>query len=139
MDPVTAISTAAAVIDLVTFGYKVIACTGELRSSAQGALEENIDRDIIVRDIQYVLGNLYGPKEENADPELEDLRQRALKVATELSLDLNKLKVSPNGPKREALKKALLNLWKRKDILDLDNRLRDLSQEINLHLTAGTT
>ncbi|KIW12933.1 hypothetical protein PV08_08120 [Exophiala spinifera] len=135
MDPATAISTAAAVIDLVIFGYKVIACAVELRSSAQGALEENIDRETIARDIQYVLGNLHGSNEADGDRELEDLRQRALKVATELSIELNKLKVTPNGSKQEALKKALRSLWKRKDILNLEDRLRGLSQEINLHLT----
>jgi hypothetical protein len=126
-------------IDLATFGYKVIACTRELRSSANGVLEENMDRETIVRHVQYVLGNLHGSDKANAHTPLENLRQRALKVATELSMGLNKrnrLAVSSNGPKREVLKKALLSLWKRKDILDLKGRLRALSQEVTLHLTA---
>lgn len=138
MDPVTGISTAAAVLDLVTFGYKIIACAAELHSSAVGALEGNVDRDVVVRDIQFILGSLKKPDDKDGGQQLEELRKRSIKVATELSVSLNKIQIGPGASKREALIAAIRTLWKKKDIAELDGRLRGLSQELNLCLTANS-
>ena len=57
MDPISIIGTAAAVLDFVTFGYKLITCAAELQSSTAGALEENTDREVVTCNIQSILGS----------------------------------------------------------------------------------
>jgi hypothetical protein len=138
MDPISIIGTAAAVLDLITFGYKIITCAVELRSSTVGALEENTNREAVTRDIQYILGGLKRPDGKNGGSELEELRKRSVKVASEISVALNKITIGPDASKRAALAAAIRTLWNKKDIAELEGRLRGLSHELNLHLTANS-
>jgi len=138
MDPISIIGTAAAVLDLVTFGYKLITCTAELQSSTVGALEENTDREVVTCHIQSILGSLKKPDGKDGENELEELRKRSVKVASEISVSLNKIKIVPGASKRAALAAAIRTLWNKKDIAELDSRLRGLSHELNLHLTANS-
>jgi hypothetical protein len=137
MDPISGIGAAAAVLDLITFGYKIITCAAELHSSNVGALEENSDREVVTRDIQCILGNLT-PNGEGGGNELEELRKRSVKVASELSVCLNKIKIGPGASKRAALAAAIRTLWNKKDMAELDGQLRGLSHELNLRLTANS-
>jgi hypothetical protein len=138
MDPVSAIGTAAAVLDLITFGYKIITCAAELHSSSVGALEENTDREAITRDIQFILGSLKRPDVKDGGNVLEELRKRSVKIASEISVSLNTIKIGPSASKRAALAAAIRTLWNKKALADLYDRLRGLSNELNLRLTADS-
>jgi hypothetical protein len=138
MDPASSVSTAAAVLSLVTFGYKIVTCAAELHNCTVKALEENTDREAITRDIQCILGNLKRPDHKDRGYELEELRKRSVKVASETFISLNKIKIGPSALKQVVLAAAIRTLWNKKDIVELDSRLRGLSNELNLRLTANS-
>lgn len=135
-DPLTIIGGIAAVLDLISFGYKIISVAAELKDST-GELDINKERDIIVRDIEVILGNLR-PGSTDEDYHLGRLRQSSLVIATEFKSALAKLKIDGNITKWKTIRVALANIWDKKKLQELDSRLRGLTLEVNNHITANS-
>ena len=135
-DPLTIIGGIAAVLDLISFGYKIISVAAELKEST-GELEINNERDIIVRDIEVILGNLR-QRSMDEDHSFGRLRQSSLVIATEFKSALDKLKIHGNITKWKTMKVAFVNIWDKKKLQELDSRLRGLTLELNTHITANS-
>jgi hypothetical protein len=135
-DPLTIIGGITAVLDLISFGYKIISVAAELKEST-GELEINNERDIIVRDIEVILGNLR-QRSKDEDHSLGRLRQSSLVIATEFKSALDKLKIHGNVTKWKTMKVAFVNIWDKKKLQELDSRLRGLTLELNTHITANS-
>ncbi|GFG23810.1 hypothetical protein IFM61606_03701 [Aspergillus udagawae] len=136
-DPLTIIGGITAVLDLISFGYNIISVAAELKEST-GKLEINNERDIIVRDIEVILGNLR-QRSKDEDHSLGRLRQSSLVIATEFKSALDKLKIHGNVTKWKTMKVAFANIWDKKKLQELDSRLRGLTLELNTHITANSS
>ncbi len=99
LDPLTALSVASAVIQLVDFGRKLISQTQETYYTANGATKENATIGEITKDINVLNRNLKDKKASleapgAADVALENLVTSSQKVAEELLRILATLEVS---------------------------------------------
>jgi len=135
-DPLTIVGGIAAILDLISFGYKVVSLAAELKDSA-GEIEANSEHKVVINDIEVILGNLR-PRDNAKLHDLEPLRQRSLLIATEFKTALDKLKIDGKHSTWKVMKVAIRNVWDKKKILELDNRLRGLSLELNTHLTSNS-
>jgi hypothetical protein len=135
-DPLSIIGGIAAILDLISFGYKIVSVAADLHDST-GELEVNSEQNVIISDIEAILGNLR-PSSSAEKNDFEPLRQRALIIATELKTALDKLKIDGNHSKWKAIKVAMRNIWDKKKVQELDQRLRGLTLELNTHLTANS-
>lgn len=135
-DPFTIIGGIAAVLDLISFGYKIISVAAELKDST-GELAINTERNIIVGDIEIILGNLR-PSSADEDYNLGRLRQSSLVIATEFKSALAKLKIDDKIGKWKSIRVALANIWDKKKLQELDSRLRGLTLEVNTHIAANS-
>lgn len=135
-DPLSIIGGIAAILNLISFGYKIVSVAADLHDST-GELDVNSEENVIVNDMEAILGNLR-PINGAEKNDFEPLRQRALIIATELKTALDKLKIDGNHSKWKTIKVAIRNIWDRKKVQELDQRLRGLTLELNTHLTANS-
>jgi hypothetical protein len=135
-DPLTIIGGIAAILDLISFGYKVVSVAAELKDSP-GELEVNSEQSVIVQDIEAIVGDLR-PRDGAEQDDFEPLRQKALVIATELKTALDKLKLDGKHSAWKAMKVAIRNVWDREKLQKLEQRLRGLTLELNTRLTANS-
>ena len=163
MDALTALSVATSVVSFVDFGSKLLSKSRKLYKSADGALTENVDIEIIVADIEKLFQGLRRKLPENRplgntstgctpfedDGSLDVLCRRCVEIAAELMSRLDRLKVEersdlPEGRKGrrrdvlfrswESFRKALEASWNRDEIEDLAATLRDYRGEIEFRM-----
>jgi hypothetical protein len=68
------------------------------------------------------------------DRALETLCQSCIATAKELLAALDKIKVKGEKGRWESMRKALLSVWNKKDIEELERRLARIKEELNLHI-----
>jgi hypothetical protein len=147
MDPFSALSVASAVVQFVDFSSKIIAGSREIHSSVSGQLLEHAELEEITsslvelnRDLEVSLsGNPPTDKLSPNDRELKSLCEQCQNIAVELLEALAQLKApgdeelkiagknKSKSPGRrspwKSFKQALLSIWARERIDDMQKRL----------------
>jgi hypothetical protein len=139
MDPVSGFALAVNVIALVDFVAKLIANSNEVYSSVDGGTAE-ISELRAVTDELIQLNNDVGKtirarREELSELTESELRQERLglrcqKVAAELIGVLDKLKVEGSHARWNSIRHAILTLWNKDKIENLEQRLDRCRQEL---------
>jgi hypothetical protein len=147
MDPLSALSVAAAVVQFVDYSTRVVAKGSKLYKSAEGALSENIELQTASTRLQRLSGALQdslrlgqqglqkGPLGEN-DQALEDICEACVKVSKELVERLEKLKV-PDGHqhrKWKSFRQALKTVCSKEKIEEVADRLAELRIELETYV-----
>lgn len=115
MDPLTALSVATSVVSFVDFGSKLLSKSRKLYKSSNGVLTEHVDLQLIALDISTLVQGLRRKLPEHRpltkpskgsatfedDGALDEMCRRCVDIASELLVQLEKLKVDAPPAKKE--------------------------------------
>ena len=139
MDPLSALSLASNIVQLVDVGTRVISATFELYSpdgiSINGELE-SVMSDLVnlCSALERPQDRITGPNLSKSELQLVPLARSCKKLGEELLTVLNSLKVQSPHKKWQSFRKALKAVWKEKEILRYKERITNTRSEISLRL-----
>jgi hypothetical protein len=137
MAELAAIGLAGNIVQFVDFGLKLSRDFKDLYQSAEGGKAKHLELEDVTTDLESLCQKLQestslAPQD---DEELRDLARGCAKLARELLAMLEKVKVNKErNPKLATFKQALKNIWKDKDISDLEQRLGRYREQLNQRL-----
>lgn len=136
MNPLTAFGVAVNFIQLVDFGCNLLSDTVTLYQSATGTTLENIELEIITKDIQKMIEPLCtSRKGSGLSSTYLALLDSCDDVARDLLSAVEKLKVQVAAHKKwRSFGKALRTVWKKEEISRLRARLEKLREQIVVHV-----
>jgi len=145
MDPLSAGSVAALVIQVVDFGGKLISKTVEISRSTSGLSIGNSDLEKITTDLKEVSKSLKKSLENELNGRsltTDELAERKLgeecqTVASELLSVLQRLNLTGKQNKWRSFRQALLSVLNETRIADLEKRLDRFRQELILRMLAS--
>jgi hypothetical protein len=147
MDPLTALSAAGTIIQLVDFGSRVIFGSCSIYKSAGGALPVNEELEITTRHLTILASKLRRPLQSRHLPAsqgqnaqlkaLRDLCDGCLEVADELLVRLEALKAEGRHQKWKSFKQAVKAAWVQKEVDALHQRLCNFRRSLETHILAG--
>jgi hypothetical protein len=142
MDPLTALSVATSVIQIVDFGSKLVSRAGEIYRSAEGFSVSRSALKATTTDLKVLLVRLQDSLPlvtTNIPLTAEEVSLQALakgcgEVARELLTRLEKLKKSDKAGKWGSIRLALLSVWSEKEIQEVSARLELYQRELDTSL-----
>lgn len=138
LDPLSAASLAAAILQFVDFGSKIIVSGYETYRSTQGATKENVDLEHLTQKLYKFQDQLStsSSKLVHSDQELQKLAQKCSYIAGDLLVLLDSLKVKEKGLVRtwEALRQSCRLVWKKDEIAKKEKLLDSIIGQVNSRL-----
>ncbi|KAF2470927.1 uncharacterized protein BDR25DRAFT_152265, partial [Lindgomyces ingoldianus] len=145
MDPISGAGLAANIIQFIDFGYKVVVQAKDIRDSASGGSKENNEIETVTEDLKNITESLdqhlkreaahqSKPTDESA---LQDLGRDCQSVAEELLAALKKLKTTGKSNRWDCVRRALLCVWNKEKIVQLEHRLDRFRQQLTIRLLAS--
>lgn len=139
MDPLTALSLAAAVAQFVDFGFKVLGNAREVYGSLSGATEEDRSLENAARETQHLAGKLVVPKLESMTDEdrlLHGLAAECRTLSTQVLALLDKIKAKNSKSKLDSVLAAVKSKHYEKEKLGLQRRLEQCRVRLEQLLSA---
>jgi hypothetical protein len=140
LDPVTAFGLAGNVIQFIDFGCNLLSESLDLYHSASGSTAENVELEIVAKDIKDSIAPLLVSAESSSVTlTYQKLLRSCDDIAKELLSVVDKLKVK-DGPHRKwrSFGKALRSIWKKDEVSKLRSRLSELRDQIVTHVIADS-
>jgi hypothetical protein len=150
MDPLSALSVAAAVVQLVDYGAGIVSKGTQLYKSVDGALGENIELETASIRLQQLSSGMQGSLSQarrdntqgspaQVDQHLEAMCNECVTVSQELVDKLETLKVPGDHPykKWKSFRQALKSVWSKEKIEAIAERLCSLRAELNTHVVVS--
>lgn len=145
MDPLSALSIASAVIQIVDFSSKVIARTREVYQSADGSIEELTLIEDATANLDDLMKDLTSKTEIEAsgsgafdqktpDQQLLQLAEDSSILASALDQTLKRCRVKKDGSQRSALSQGLRSVLQQKNLTALKQKLDELRKQIDTTL-----
>ena len=143
MDPLTALSLASNVIQVVDFSIRLVSKGVEIYKD--GSLAENVDAEEVTQSLKGLNGKLQrsiqdskcgGPLNED-DHYLMGLCAKCEGIANELLTRLGQIKVTGKHRKWKSARQALKSVTNKDDLELLARRLGMYRSEINLNVTVS--
>jgi hypothetical protein len=142
MDPLSAISLASSIIQIVDFGSRLTRDAIATYKAASGTTVSNESKEFMALDLDHVLSRLATSIQpqgipfvlQEHDQRLEDLRQRCEALAQKLLTKLKTFKRKKDDGKWKSIVKALRGTFSEAEIDSIDKRIADIRQEIGLHI-----
>ncbi|KAH7068640.1 hypothetical protein FB567DRAFT_457239 [Paraphoma chrysanthemicola] len=145
MEPLSALSIASAVIQIIDFSSKVIARTREVHRSGDGAVEEgalfanataNLN-DLLIELNRTTISESSGygaSHQRSADKQLLQHAKDSQVIATELRALLANVKHKRDGRQRNAIQQGFRGVLEQKNVDALNQRLDDIRKQIDTTL-----
>lgn len=139
LDPLTALSIASSVIQIVDFGCKLVSQTQEIYHSASGATKDNVTSGEITKDINVLYNDLkkkdqsfqrLGPD----DIALGKLVDSCVHEAKALMGLLADLEVQPDANQWESFKNAIRSARNKGKVRNIETRLFKIQKQIDSRL-----
>jgi len=137
MDPFTAISLAAAVVQFVDFSTKLISGAREIYTSVSGQTEENRSVESITREMTSLASKLSSAANSQQSEDEKSLYRLAgdCKIVADQILDLlNRIKPRDPRSMRQSAWSALKNKLHEKERAELESRLQNCRNQLGLQL-----
>jgi len=143
LDPMSALSIAASVIQFVDFSSKLVSKGYHIYHSTDGTLAKNLELEVITDELLQLVMRLgchgNSPNTTSLSPEEEALRVMAEKcngIATELLNRLAKLKVKKNANFRgwKSFRQALKSVWSKDELDELSERLSGFRDQMQFQI-----
>jgi hypothetical protein len=135
LDPLTALSVAANVVQFIDFGLKATSKAREIHKSPNGALKENTRIETLTKDIAGATAKLEASAAATSGNEsLDDLCQQCATAANDLLAALNSLSVEGDKTRLKSARKGLKAMWGKKRVEDMRTRLQCWRDEIQFHV-----
>ena len=147
LDPISALSLSAAILQFVDFGSKIIVTTYKTYRSVNGTTQENVDLAELtttLHDFQTRLAAPRAPSRGNDIDQkaLEELAAKCRDIAADLLKLLNglKVKVTDKGLRRtlNSLRQGYRSSLKKGQVARYEKLLGDITVRVNSHLLAMT-
>jgi hypothetical protein len=139
MEPLSALSLAGNVIQLVDFGLRIVSKGNQIYHSGEGVLSEDHDLEVVTNDLLVICTRLHRsvrtqgwqtpPSEE--DQALEELCRISNELATKLLERLNMAKAQGRFRRWKSIRQALKSVWSKRDVDDMARRLEMLRNGVN--------
>ena len=133
LEGLAAVGAAAAVVQFIGYGFKVISKGNELRRSTNGALEENEFLESVAGDLKILLDRIK-QSSKPASQAVQNFRDDGLKLANEMLTALEELKIKGLPSKWKSLRKALKAVHSKAKIESWAERLNTLRDQFNTHV-----
>lgn len=145
MDPLSAGSVAAIVLQVIDFGSRLVSKTVEISRSPSGLLIGNSDLEKITEDLKQVSERLQESLQTESSSRyltVDELAERKLgeecqAVASELLSVLQRLNLAGKQNKWRSFRQVFLSVLKENRIAELEKRLDRFRQELVLRLLAS--
>lgn len=142
MDPLSAVSVAAAVIQFVEFGRKVVSKGSEIYNSVQGASIDHVQSEAAARNLvqlnEALKASLHSSRcyDEQENEAIRDICNGCISTAKELIARFNKLRVGngQTGRRWKSLRQALKSVWSKGEIDAVAARLEAYRRELDTHV-----
>ncbi|KAF2236114.1 hypothetical protein EV356DRAFT_531359 [Viridothelium virens] len=135
MEAFAIIGTISSIVQLVDFCGK---CTGKglrLYRSSSGILDSNAAVELAVNHLTLLQRKVEAGATYAADSSLQQLCRAVAETSSDLLRALEKLKVKGKTTKWKSMRKALKSVWTKEEIEELEHRLANFREELNLHYT----
>lgn len=144
LDPLTALSIASSVLQIVDFGCKLVSETREIYHSASGATKDHVTAYEITEDLTVLYSALAGQDKDfkrlsRDDIALGKLVDSCTEAAHDLLSLLDGLKVQPDASEWKSFKKAIQGARKAGRVNDIETRLLKIQRQINHRLQVMMT
>ncbi len=131
MEPLSALSLACGIIQIVEFSTRVVLSCRQVYKD--GALSENNDVEEMATHLASLRDHLDLPDQRSPD-ELLELGKKCSDTAEDLIKVLQMLKLKGPRRKRAVATKAFKTLWKKETIDEIWNRLCEYRKILNTHM-----
>ncbi|KAE8446759.1 hypothetical protein EG329_011664 [Mollisiaceae sp. DMI_Dod_QoI] len=140
MDPLSALSLAATLVQLVDFTSKIVSKGYHIYNDTDQALPQNVALEYLVTDLQNLNARLHhhdrlscATRDEQA---LEDLSASCAVLADELVSRLNKLKVADDAKHRKwkSFRQALKSVWSKEELDAMAAKLFEYRNQLEFHV-----
>jgi uncharacterized phage infection (PIP) family protein YhgE len=133
MEGFVALSLACNIFQVIQFGFESVSVIHQ--TYEKGRLDENVQLQYATTQLEQATQSLQSCSSSSAttshlpeeDKKLQDLASKYAAVATNLLKELSALESKGDGF-RDKLKKALISIWKRRDLDKLHRNLHDYQQ-----------
>lgn len=144
LDPFTSLGVAAAIVQFVDFGSKLVVEGYGAYKSAEGAPQEVIDTQKLAKDLESLCEQLATLPPADAirysqnETQLQSVARKCQELAKDLFNLLDALKIDTKGLIRrwDAVRQAVKRVWKRGKIEKLQKELGNVRAQVNTHLLA---
>jgi hypothetical protein len=142
MDPLTALSLASSIVQFVDFGSELVAKGWRRYKSADGSLVEDVDTEMAVHHLVYLVSKLQNPSEsrlpDSEAGQVEDQAFRALctkchSMGEELLSCLKAARVEGKHRKWKSFRQALRSVSTEEKLSKIEARLSALKDELEFH------
>jgi hypothetical protein len=145
LDPLSALSVAASVVQFVDFASKIICKGKEVYASTDGVLQENMQNETVTARLLEMTKRLKKPlvqvgsssEEERAQHRrLHEICKECSEISKELLQHLGDLKVPKGSEHRrwKSFRQALKSVWEKQAIDSMAKRLEGLRTELHTHI-----
>ena len=145
LDPLSALSVAASVVQFVDFASKIICKGKEVYTSIDGALQENMQNETVTVRLQEMTKRLKKPlvqvgsaseEERSQHRRLQQICKECAEISKELLEHLRDLKVPKGSEHRKwkSFRQALKSVWDKKAIDAMAKRLEGLRSELHTQI-----
>ena len=149
MDPISALSVAAAVVQFIQFGCSLASKASRIYKSVEGVLPEQIECENATERLVNLSEKIRSSMPEVQAPPLgsiladtralRDICRGCIEVSTELQSILRKLRLEGNTESRtrrkwDSFQEALRSIWSLHDIERLKTKLANFRAELQIHL-----
>lgn len=146
MDPLSALSIAASVVQFVQFGASLVSKTHEIYTSNEGKLSANVRAEVATKRLVDLVDKLRDPLVSGSSErsiesqELELICNKCVAISNELLGRLDKLRVQDreNHRKWKSFRQALKSVWSKDGIEAIRKQLAACKDELGMHLIVAT-
>lgn len=138
MDPLTAVGLVSNILSFIDFGAQLLKGAKEVHDSHHGILEENRNRETILREmkrmsIRMLVSESLEKEDENSS--LRILASECHQLSTQLISLLEKIQPDNSGSKTQSLLSAIRNKVYDSERESLEARLSDCRAQLHLELS----
>lgn len=135
LDPITALGIAGNIVQFIEFGIKATSKAREIHRSADGALGENVDLELLTADLAAVTKKLEIPGSRTTGIDgLDDICRRCTEAASELLAALEWMKITGQKSRVKSTRKALKAMWGKRRVEEMKMRLEGYRDDIQFHV-----
>jgi hypothetical protein len=142
MDPLSALSIAATVVQFVDFGMRVVSKGNQIYRSGDGSLDENRDLEIVTNDLlvlQMKLDQTGQRADQDGRPTEDEVILRRLsttanELAKNLLTRLNMVKAQGRFRRWKSFRQAIKSVSSQKEINSLAQRLSLMKEELQMQI-----
>ncbi len=145
MEALATVGLASSIVQFVDFATKIISKGYQYQKSVDGVLDENVELQAIADSLDQLSKGLvtrkkktslasWSMKNSKEDEALKAVAKECQKIANDLSIAVDRLKITGNRTKWKSFRQALKSQWRKEEIEATLRRLRLAREDLIVHL-----